>query len=126
MPNGLFSTGRSVIEAKTAAYTMTRQDECKIFTNRGASGSVTFTLPVVTDLPVGWEVTVFTCVAAQNVVIASNGSSDNLTTFNDLQADTLTFSTSSEIAGAGVRLVWDGTGWLTFLHTEETQTVTIA
>lgn len=125
MTNGLFSTGRPVIEAKTSSYTMTPLDECKIFTNRGAGGAVTFTLPVVTTLPVGWSVSVV-AVAGQNVVIASNGSNDNIVTFNDAGADSITFSTSSEIIGAAVTLVWDGTGWLAFLHTEETQTTTIA
>lgn len=125
MTSGLFSSGRPVVAAKTAAYTVTALDEGKIFTNRGASGSVTFTLPVTTNLPVGWACR-FIGVADQNLVVASNGSADNITTFNDATADSITFSTAGELIGSAVEVVWDGTSWLAFLMINETATPTIA
>lgn len=123
--SGLFSTGRRVIEAKTAAYTMTPHDENKIFTNRGAGSSVTLTLPPVTYLPAGWTVYVYV-VTDDEVVVASNGSNDNITGFNDPTADSWTVTTASEHIGAAAEFVWDGTSWLTFLHVEETQTTAFA
>jgi len=113
------------ISAKTSSYAITKMDLGTLFTNRGASGAVTFTLPLTTGLETGWHCRIF-AVADQNVVIASYGSSDNIVTFNDAGADSITISTASEIMGAGYELVWDGTGWLAFSFVGETQTVTIA
>lgn len=114
------------ISAKTASYQIVPADLGTIFTNRGAAGAVTFTLPVVGDIQTGWWCEFFSAVLAQDFIIAAQGSLDNISTFNDLTADSLTLSTASERAGGGFRLVWDGTGWLAFLHTEETQTLTVA
>lgn len=125
MPTGLFGTGRYVIEAKTAAYYLTPLDEGKIFTNRGAGASVTFTLPPTTDLPAGWAVRFFVATDDE-VVIASFGSSDDIIGFNQATGDTLTITTASEHLGAAAEFVWDGTSWLCFLMTEETQTVAFA
>lgn len=43
--------GRNVltVEAKTADYTVTEADNGKLFTNAGASGAVTFSLPPATE-----------------------------------------------------------------------------
>ena len=112
------------IEAKTASYYMTYQDNAKIITNRAASGAVTLTLPPTADLWAGWWVEAFNCVLAQNLIVASNAV-DTLSTFNDLTADSVALQTASERAGGGFRFVWDGTGWLVQMFTEETQTVTI-
>ncbi|UOF79171.1 head decoration protein [Caudoviricetes sp.] len=127
MPNGISASEFRVIEAKTASYALTAQDHGKLFTTRGASGAITFTLPPVTGpaLPSGWNCEFYNA-AGQNMVIASLGSADNITTFNDLTADSITFSTASELIGASVKVTWDGTGWLAQLFTEETQTTTVA
>lgn len=113
------------IEAKTADYRMTYLDNNKLFTNRGAAGAVVFTLPPTADISSGWNATVFTCVLDQNVTVQSN-TADTMTTFNDLAADSIAWSTLSERAGASAKFTWDGTGWLTQLFTEETATVTVA
>lgn len=123
--NGVYQNITRKIAAKTASYQVVAGDIGTLFTNRGASGAVTFTLPAVADVWTGWWCEVF-AAAAQNVVVASAGSNDNLTTFNDLTADTITWSTSGEIVGASVRVTWDGTGWLCQLMTEETQTTSIS
>lgn len=120
----MFYSQRPVVENKTAAYTLTAQDEGKILTNLGASGSVTFTLPPVTNLPTGWSVR-FYGLADQAIVIASNGSSDNIAAFNDVGADSLT-STTGEFIGVGFHMVWLGTKWANFQTGAEAVTVTIA
>jgi hypothetical protein len=113
------------ISAKTAAYQILPGDIGKIFTNRGASGSVTLTLPVVTDIAAGWWCRFFVA-ANQALVIASQGSSDNITCFNELTGDTITIDTSAERIGFGCEVVWDGTGWDVFVNQGETQTITIS
>lgn len=110
------------VEAKTAAYAITVADWGKTFTNRGATGSVTFTLPAVSAVENGFFVEFF-AVAAQDFVIAATA--NQIIAFNDVDADAITFSTSSEIVGAAATLKCDGTSWLAILHTEETATTTV-
>lgn len=113
------------IAAKTASYAIKKLDLGTIFTNTGASGSVTFTLPLTTGLETGWWCRFFV-TANQAVVIASYGSSDDIAAFNDAAADSITIDTSAESIGFGCELVWDGTNWLAFVNQGETQTITIA
>lgn len=102
-----------IIKAKTAAYDVLATESGTIFTTRGAGSSVTFTLPAVTNLPIGVEYTFYN-IAATGMVVASNGSSDNIVTLNDAAADTITCTTTSRMIGAAVRVIWDGTAWLAF------------
>lgn len=112
--------------AKTAAYQIVPLDIGTIFTNRGASGSVTFTLPPTADLTTGWWCRFFV-VADQTIVVASSGSSDDLAAFNDGNADSVSYGTSAEKIGGGFELVWDGTDWLVFAFLgQDTQSVTVA
>lgn len=115
-----------VISAKTTDYRMVPEDIGKIFTHRGAGGAVVLTLPITTDIQVGWNVRVFAADLTQTLTVQCHNSLDVITTFNDLTADSVALSTSSEIAGGAFEFVWDGTGWLCFMMTEETQTVTVA
>lgn len=122
----IYADGYKRISAKTAAYTLTPDDNGKIFTNRGAGGAVTFTLPPTADIPTGFNVRFFV-VADQNVTVASNGSADNIVAFNDAAADSIAFSTGSEKIGSGIEVVWDGAGWLAFVMLgAETATPTVA
>ena len=109
------------ITAKVAAYTLTPNDFGTTFTNRGATASVTFTLPAVADLPTGWWVRFYGVVNA-GMVIASNGSADNISSLNDDAADSITMTTNSLAIGASVHLVWDGTRWLSDRHSGNTYT----
>jgi len=102
-----------IIKAKTTAYTVLATESGVVFTNRGATASVTFTLPAVTNLPIGFEVT-FYGVSAYGLVVASNGSSDNIVALNDAAADSITATTTSRMIGANVRVQFDGTGWLSY------------
>lgn len=101
------------IKAKTAAYTVTVAEDGVIFTTRGATVSVTFTLPAVTDIPIGTQY-IFYNVSSYGMVVASNGSSDNIVAKNDAGADSITCTTTSLMIGAAVQVIWDGTGWLSF------------
>lgn len=57
------------VSAKTANYTVTTNDNGKIFTNQGASGAITFALPAaVVGLRYGFHVK-----AAQNLQVDPNG-----------------------------------------------------
>ncbi len=111
------------VVAKTANYTVTNADADTLFTNRGAAGAVTFTLPANARKGLRFG---FFVVADQNVIVAS-GTADTMVVFNDAAADSIAFQTASEKIGAMIEVIGDGTGWLTLVHLgAETQTPTIA
>lgn len=86
--------------AKTADYTVTAADNGTLFTNLGAVGAVTFTLPTrARGLNFG-----FMAIADQTITVASAGSLDDIVTFNDAAADSIAFSTGGSKIGAHVRL----------------------
>lgn len=99
--------------SKTAAYTILESELGTIFDNTGATASITITLPPVTNLPSGWWCGVY---VADNdgIVLASNGSSDNIIAKNDAAADSITMTTNSLAIGNSVIVVWNGTKWLSF------------
>lgn len=101
----LFGGWAQPVEAKTAAYTVVPSDIGKLFTNRGAVASVTFTLPVSSADLSGWWCE-FATVAAQAIVIASNPL-DTLIVDNDATADT---ATSTGTIGNHFKVICDGTG----------------
>lgn len=101
------------VQDKTAAYTVKENEFGTIFTNRGCTTAVAFTLPAVTNLPTGWWA-IFYSVDNDGLSVASNGSSDNIVAKNDAAADSITMTTNSLSIGAGLLVIWDGTKWLTF------------
>ena len=100
-----------IIKAKSAAYTVTAEESGVIFTNRGGTVAYTFTLPAVTNLPIGTRYT-FIGTNAYGFTVASNGSLDNILSLNDVAADSITCTTASKIIGARVEVIWDGTVWI--------------
>jgi hypothetical protein len=90
---GLAPLWKTVV-AKTADYTIVAADNDKIFTNKGASAAVNFTLPALAR---GLHFQ-FCCEADQTITLTSVPS-DSLVVFNDAAADTIAFSTSSEKIG---------------------------
>jgi hypothetical protein len=106
MPKAIGGGWAKPVEAKTAAYTVGPQDCGKMFTNRGAGASVTFTLPKTSASLNGFTVEFFTA-AAQPIVIASDPV-DTLIVHADATADTVT--TASTI-GQHFTVTCDGTGW---------------
>lgn len=95
------------VEAKTSAYTVTIWDNGKFFTNEGASGSVTFTLPAPAAGLAGIQYE-FCTVAAQAIVIGVTGN-DKLIVHGDAAADTVT--TAATIGQHFTATCVGATGW---------------
>lgn len=110
------------VVAKTAAYTCTVGDCGTIFTNRGDGDAITFTLPAAADSAGVW----YEFIAVADYAMTIAGTAGELVTFNDAAANSVAYSTGSEIIGGALRAVCDGTSWLIFLMTNETQTPTVA
>ena len=119
---GQIANMNPVVEDHSASYTVVPADIRKILV---ATGAATFTLPPVANVTDGWNVTFFNAVDAAMTVSAPTGL---LVTFNDVAANSVALSTTSEKAGGGFRIVYDATlgKYLCFIMTEETQTVTVA
>lgn len=92
------------VEAKTASYTVLPSDSGKMFTNRGASGSITLTLPTSGSYLNGWSIDVFV-IASQTIVIAT-ATADTLAAHNDLAYDSVTLPATP---GQHARVFHDGT-----------------
>lgn len=121
-PGVRFGTWRDIV-AKTANYTVTVADADTYFTNRGAAGAVTFTLPTT---PLKGLRYCFHAVASQNVIVAA-GTAGTMIAMNDAAANSLAFQTANEIIGGSIEVLGDGVSWLTQVHLGlETQTPTIA
>lgn len=94
--------GLNGYSAKTAAYTILASDNGTTFTNRGASGSVTLTLPA----PFANARYRAVVHAAQTFVVAGDAA-DLVVAYNDATAD----SVSSNTVGAIIEIFSDGTSW---------------
>jgi hypothetical protein len=92
-------------EAKTAAYQVTKEDSGTIFHTTGATAAVTFTLPPISDGPFWF---LFICGADIGMTVTAKAA-DTAVTYNDLNADSVAFSTSSEMIGGAVEVICDGT-----------------
>lgn len=101
--NGVRTAPLMRVVAKTASYTVLEADQGTLFTTEGAGGAVTFTLPATADLPAGWFVEFLNC-ADQNMIVAA-GTADTMVVFNDIAADSIAFSTTSEKAGGYIKCV---------------------
>ncbi len=110
------------ISAHTASYTLIPQDSGTIFTNRAATGTVTFTLPAPASNE-GMHATFY--VIADFAIVIASATTDTMviptddagTGDGDLAADSFTFATSNEITGASCHCVCDGTSWLVAMQT---------
>lgn len=110
--------------AKTASYALKVSDNGKVFTNLGAGGAVTFTLPPIADVYDGWEVDFFV-EADQTVTITAP--SGKLIAFNNAAATSLAFSTASEKIGGGCKIRFQGTLYQAWVYLGiETQTPVVS
>lgn len=102
----------ATIKAKTAAYTVDPDVDPSgtVFTNRGAGGSVTFTLPDVVPSMAGLHYR-FVGIANQNIVVATD-TADTLVTLNDAAADSVAISTTAQKIGGVMDAYCDGTAWV--------------
>lgn len=97
------------VVAVTASTTLTNGDLGKTITNRGATGSVTITLPTPSGDNKGGEIRVR--VVADQTVIVNCATNDLIVIFNDAAADSVAWQTSSEKIGGGGMFESDGTNW---------------
>lgn len=104
------------VRAVTSNYTVKESDNGVIFTNRGASGAVNFTLPVAAKNGLRYG---FYVVADQTVTVTS-GTPDTLVVFNDSAADSVAFATTGARIGGFFEVIGDGTGWLVITHPGQT------
>lgn len=114
----LLAFGKKVAP-KTASATL-KPEECGIITVAG-TGAVTLTLPSPTNAKGLWFIILN--LVGQNLTIAAP-TADTLITFNDLAADSISFSTVAELIGAAALLVSDGTSWVAVALGPHTCTVT--
>lgn len=88
-----------------AAKTCLARESGTCFVTTGATTAIVFTLPVISTGPFHFE---FINGADQDMTVAS-ASVDTLVAYNDLTADSLAFSTSSEKIGGRILVDCDGT-----------------
>ena len=94
--------------AKTANYTVgtvATDVAGTIFTNRGAAGAVTFTLPS----PTAGTYYFFASVVAQTMTVTAG--SAIAVTINNAAATSIAFSTASQQIGSFAVAIADGTSW---------------
>lgn len=101
------------VVALAASTTLGNGDLGKTFTNRGATGTVTITLPTPSGDNAGGEIRV-RVVAAQTVTV-NCATTDKIVILNDAAADSVSFATSNEQIGAAGMFESDGTNWF-FSH----------
>lgn len=98
------------VVAKVADYAVLATDGSgTTFTNRGAAGTVVFTLPVASPQLAGYRFR-FKGHAAQTITVASSPA-DTLVCLNDVAADSLSLSTGGQIIGGEIEAFCDGTSW---------------
>ena len=96
-------------QAKTASYTLLQGDVGTIFTNRGAAGAITFTLPAP---KAGMWFTFWKAVQNQNMLVTTDVAGTKIHGGSGAtQGVTLTNSTATEYGS--VTVVCDGTAWFT-------------
>lgn len=98
---------------KTADYTINPaipDSPGTVFTNRGATGAVVFTLPEAGAALKGWWYD-FLSIADQTITVKT-ATADTLVVLNDAAADSLAMSTGNQKIGSWMRAICDGTAWI--------------
>lgn len=115
--------GAQWMQAKTADYTVTATESGTIFHTTGATANVNFTLPAINTGP--WMFT-FINGADVNLTVTA-AAADTIVTYNDLTADSVAISTSSEKIGGAIEVLCDGSTLFVLGRTSSSyQNVTIA
>jgi hypothetical protein len=97
---------------KSASYTVSPAKgdfSGTLFTTRGATGAVTFTLPTPTQALIDHFYD-FLSVADQNMIVSAG--TNKAVTFNNLTATSLAAQTGGQKIGACIRAFCDGTSWI--------------
>lgn len=108
------------VKIKTASYTVLLTDSGTVFTTYGATGAITFTL----SAPIKKGVFYIFLNGVDQDMIITNGTADEMITFNDTQADGVAASTTSEQIGAMILVFCDGNAYYAaVINNGATQTV---
>ena len=118
--NALLIGLKRKIKTVSAAYTVVGEDSGTLIC---VDTAATVTLPAASADLIG----VFVDIAViADVSVTIDGTAGELITFNDIAANSVAFSTTSEKVGASVRATCiSATKWLIQPMTEETQTMTV-
>lgn len=120
---GLFDPAGGVllrVKAKTADYTILSgftaagagDPSGTIFTNRGAAGTVNFTLPAPVPQLAG---TFYEFLGiADFTILVKTATADTLIALNDTAADSVSMATAGLKIGGHMRAVCDGTSWAAY------------
>lgn len=108
-------------QAKTANYAIVANDNNSLFTNAGATGTVTFTLPPLAN---GYFFG-FYGVANQTFAVTSF-EGGNIVAANNATANTLTFSTGGQKVGAGLELYSNPAGTAWYVNQSGAYTATVS
>jgi hypothetical protein len=104
------------------AQTLKASQSGTIFHNVGLTASITVTLPAIADGPYYFKI----IQGAGYSIVVTSVVADTIITFNDAAADSVTFSSSSEIIGGHYEVICDGTSLFVLpILASEAQTVTI-
>lgn len=97
--------GAPIFETKTASFNPTAEDSGKIFLIVGATANVAVTLPAISEGPFHFRIIHLSDV---NLTVSS-ATADTLYTYNDAgTADSVAFSTASELIGGEVEVFCNG------------------
>lgn len=101
------------IRVKTASYSVLAVESGSYYTTTGATAAVVFTLPVLVS-GTSWIFEFFN--GADQSMTVTAGTADTAVTYNDLAADSVAFSTSSEKIGGHIIAFTDGTTLFVVAH----------
>lgn len=124
--SGLRQPGRNpeLITETGTTLTIGPGDAGKVFCNLGAGGNIAYTVQSAALFRPGDQITVLSAAAGTTTVGFTAG---QLIAFNDVAANSVALSTSSEIIGGGFLFTClSAAKWHCCPLTEETQTVTVA
>ncbi|MCK5847617.1 MAG: hypothetical protein KAH01_00295 [Caldisericia bacterium] len=106
---------------KIVSYTVKASESGTFFNNRGTTATVVFTLPAMAS---GLNYHFY--AAADRALTVTSGTADKMIADNDVEADSLSLSTGSEIMGGCIVVTCDGTKWMANAYLEESQTAVVA
>jgi hypothetical protein len=110
------------VVAKAVGYILLVRDSGTVFTTRGATGAVVFTLPAIADSKGChyWFVAI-----PDEVMSVTSAEGNNLVSSGDVAGSSVAYGTVDEIVGGVFYVVNDGTNWLVFPYlADEGQAIT--
>lgn len=111
-----------IVALTGTATTLTAAQSGTIFHNVGLTAAHTLTLPAISTGPFYFKI----LQGAGYEIVVTAATADTIITFNDAAADSVKFSTSSEIIGGHYEVICDGTSLFVLpILASEAQTVTV-